>query len=403
MRFSGLSSRGDAMATVRGPPRRPLKVVPGLPIRVFQSPVRYRVLPIFAACARTSPTAPNVAIQHAGAPSDGDVTLRLTVYSGDPNSAGSFTLPDEVLSPGGFKQINSILASQGLSLSNGYVRVERVGGSAPYYAYAVINDQANSDGSFILPMPESSLPVAELTVPVIVENNIFESELALTNFGTQSKTLRLSFVASSIQAPGNAAQIAVNLLPGEQRISPSYVQYLKSRGVLGLTSAPPVCHAGAVFITADGGNVAGIFAGARTSALGGGGRYGLFYSAVPRGAAIPCQLLAEWPATGIAENRANLALVNTGDKDTNANVFSIDLYDGSTGLKVNSVSNVTLAALALAAVPEYSVPVRPGRRAGIRSRLTPTSGANSFLAYAVINDGGGPGQRSRGWCLSVGG
>ena len=217
VRFSGLSSRGDAMATVRTTTStsegRAGLAYPGIPISIALQGPAY-----LCGLRQNLTDRSNVAIQHAGAPSDGDVTLRLTVYSGDPNSAGSFTLPDEVLSPGGFKQINSILASQGLSLSNGYVRVERVGGSAPYYAYAVINDQANSDGSFILPMPESSLPVAELTVPVIVENNIFESELALTNFGTQSKTLRLSFVASSIQAPGNAAQIAVNLLPGEQRI-----------------------------------------------------------------------------------------------------------------------------------------------------------------------------------------
>ena len=49
-------------------------------------------------------------------------------------------LPEERLAPGGFRQINGILASNGLSLTQGYVRVERVSGSASYYAYAVIND-----------------------------------------------------------------------------------------------------------------------------------------------------------------------------------------------------------------------------------------------------------------------
>ena len=34
----------------------------------------------------------------------------------------------------------------------GYVRVERVEGTSPFYAYGVINDQANSDGSFIFPV-----------------------------------------------------------------------------------------------------------------------------------------------------------------------------------------------------------------------------------------------------------
>ena len=36
-------------------------------------------------------------------------------------------------------------------------RIERVSGKAPYYAYAVINDQANSDGSFIPPVTEEQL------------------------------------------------------------------------------------------------------------------------------------------------------------------------------------------------------------------------------------------------------
>ena len=56
-------------------------------------------------------------------------------------------LPDVVIPPGGFHQIDQILVSNGLSLANGYVRIERVSGTGPYYAYAVINDESNSDGS----------------------------------------------------------------------------------------------------------------------------------------------------------------------------------------------------------------------------------------------------------------
>ena len=138
--------------------------------------------------------------------------------------------------------------------------------------------------------------------------------------------------------------------------------------------------------------MAGIFAGARTSALGGGGRYGLFYSAVPRGAAIPVSCWLNGLQRNCGES-TNLALVNTGDKDTNANVFSIDLYDGSTGLKVNSVSNVTLAARRWLQFRSILSQYAPGV-AQAYARVTRTSGANSFLAYAVINDGGGPGQRS---------
>ena len=75
----------------------------------------------------------------------------LTVTSGSAPFT-SLTLSDITLAPGSFRQINEVLVSNGLSLSNGYVRVERVRGKAPYYAYGVINDQVNADGSFVPPM-----------------------------------------------------------------------------------------------------------------------------------------------------------------------------------------------------------------------------------------------------------
>ncbi len=72
------------------------------------------------------------------------------------------------LPPGGFKQFNGILASNGLSLANGYVRVERVGGSAPYAAYAVINDQANSDGSWVSAVPaDTAATQLRLALPTL--------------------------------------------------------------------------------------------------------------------------------------------------------------------------------------------------------------------------------------------
>ncbi|HVN77534.1 MAG TPA: YCF48-related protein, partial [Terriglobia bacterium] len=104
----------------------------------------------------------NVAFQNLGSSSDGTITLEVTVYSGD--SSFSLPLPDITLSPGGFYQISEVLSSPGLSLlglslQNGYVRVARKSGTAPYFAYGVVNDQANSDGSFVPPQLEESGPV----------------------------------------------------------------------------------------------------------------------------------------------------------------------------------------------------------------------------------------------------
>jgi hypothetical protein len=126
----------------------------------------------------------NVAVIHGGAPSDGDITLRLTVVSGDPANPVTRVLPDIPLSPGGFAQISGILTSNGLNLTNAWVKVERVSGTALFYAYGVVNDQANSDGSFVPPAPLGPPDaIGRLTLPVIVETSAFNSELVLTNFG----------------------------------------------------------------------------------------------------------------------------------------------------------------------------------------------------------------------------
>src|SRR5207247_2222122 len=89
----------------------------------------------------------NVAVINAGKAGEGDVVLRLTVFSGDKTNPTSKVFPDVGLPPGGFAQFSGILGLNGLSLTNAWVKVERVAGAAPYFAYAVINDQKNSDGS----------------------------------------------------------------------------------------------------------------------------------------------------------------------------------------------------------------------------------------------------------------
>jgi hypothetical protein len=125
------------------------------------------------------PDRSNVAIQNAGTGEDGDVTLRLTIFSNDSGTVVVQPLPDQTLSPGEFRQFSGILISHGLNFKSGYVKIERISGNAPYYAYGVINDQINSDGSFIPPVPQAEMAgEAALTLPVVVENSAFSTELA---------------------------------------------------------------------------------------------------------------------------------------------------------------------------------------------------------------------------------
>ena len=330
----------------------------------------------------------NLALQHAGTAAQGSITLRLTVFSGNPGSPSQTTLPDQTLGSGEFSQLTLILQSNGLNLNNGFVKIDRISGTAPYYAYGVINDSSNSDGSFVPAIPENAMTGRSgLSLPVIVEG-AFKSELVLTNWSTQQKVVRFTYVESA-QASATTPTFTISLNPSQQTIIPNIFQYLRSLntpgiGPLGLT------YVGALFATVDGGDAGGIFVGARTSTPGGGGAFGLFYPAVPHATASTG---SAW-LFGLqqnAENRTNLALVNTGEEGNSAITLSIDLYDGNTGAKVTTLTE-TLNARAwrqLGTVLTYASGVTQGY-----ARVTRTSGSNPFIAYAVVNDGGQPNQRS---------
>lgn len=81
----------------------------------------------------------------------GSVTLRYSVFDG---ATGTKVATSEPLTlwPGAWTQLNGVLSAW--HVENGYVRVERVDGTAPFLAYAVVNDggapgKGTGDGSFV--------------------------------------------------------------------------------------------------------------------------------------------------------------------------------------------------------------------------------------------------------------
>ena len=329
----------------------------------------------------------NVAVQNAGDSSEGTLVLRVTVFSGDSASAGmSLVLPDLSLPPGGFHQYDRILNMAGFD--NGYVKVERVSGTAPYYAYGVINDNFNSDGSFVFPLTESSLVGRSgQTLPVIIENTGFNSELTVTNFSASNKQVYFSFVANAIQTAGDTAAFSLELKAGEQRILPNLVNWLREEGVAGIGPAGRA-FVGALFATPAEGDMSGIVIGARTGSPDKrGGQYSLFYNGVPFGSA---SIENAW-IYGLqqnAENRSNLALVNTGEIDDSSSTFEITIYDGS-GESRPRTKTVTLGPRRWRQENRVLGSIRQGY-----VQVRKTSGSNPFVAYGVINDGGRPGERS---------
>ena len=336
----------------------------------------------------------NVAFQNMGAPEEGAITVRTTVYSGAVSDTSPQVLEDVKLEPGGFHQYSGLLGRLESVEGNrqGYVRVERVEGRAPFYAYGVINDQANSDGSFVFPVTASSLEGRTgQTLPVIVETNEFTSELTVTNFSEDPRTLDFQFVAEGIETDDKTAAFSMTLEAGRQEIIADVVDELRRQRVAGLGSGSRAL-AGAVFATAAEGDMSGIVIGARTGSQGGGGSYSVFYNAVPFGEAFSREAWVEGLQQD-EENRSNLALVNTGEVDGSDSVFRLEIYDGETGMLVQTVVTKPILARRWHQINGILGSYAPETRQGY-IRIEKVSGENPFLAYGVVNDGGAPGERS---------
>jgi hypothetical protein len=230
-----------------------------------------------------------------------------------------------------------------------------------------------------------------VTLPVVVENSAFSTELVLTNYGETPKNVRLTFVADGVENLDRTATLVIPVEPGQQWVLPHFVQNLRDQNIPGIGSSETAL-AGALFATADTGDLDGIFLAGRTSTPGGGGRYGVFYTAVPARQTLDS---SAW-IHGLRQDektRANLALVNTGAADSGSDTFCVELFDGASGAKVNTVEEITVGArgwLQIGAIlSQYGMGVTEGY-----ARVTRTAGANPFIVYGVINDGGRPGDRT---------
>ncbi len=330
----------------------------------------------------------NVAFQNMGAAGEGAITLRTTVYSGNAGDATARVLDDVELEPGGFHQESGLLGA----VENGYVRVERVKGSAPFYAYGVINDQGNSDGSFIFPVTAGSLEgKRRQTLPVIVETDEFQSELTVTNFSQEPRTLEFEFVSEQVRTDDKRVGFSMKLEAGEQQLVPDLAEALRREGMAGLGTTRGF-YAGPLFVTTAEEDLSGVVIGARTGSKGGGGTYSVFYNAAPDGEGFAREAWVEGLQQN-RENRSNLALVNTGEVDGSASVFHLEIYDGETGRLVATVATRPVPARSWHQINAILGRASAETRQGY-IRIEKVSGVNPFLAYGVVNDGGAPGQRS---------
>ena len=86
----------------------------------------------------------NLAVVNRGDAAD-TIALRLTYYGADGSALGPPV--DRTLGPGEWFQFGRPLAALGASA--GYAKIEKLSGGSRFAAYAVLNDNVTSDGSYV--------------------------------------------------------------------------------------------------------------------------------------------------------------------------------------------------------------------------------------------------------------
>jgi len=388
--FSGLSSPEDVFAIARIRSRTPGAESGGVSFPAVSFSATFTGPSSIGWLRETAEDRSNLALVNAGDAAGGDVALRVTVVSTDAAHPGSATLPDVRLSPGGFHQVGRVLVASGLGAASGWAQIERVSGTAPYWAYAVLNDTSNGDGSIVPALGVGARSRQDsLTLPVLVEAGGFTSELVVTSTSSARKKVRLDWRAEAVTTADHTARFTVDLVASGQLTIPSFVQSLRDSGTAGVGPAGPA-FAGALFVSVEDGDVEGLFVGARTSIPGKPGRYGVFYTA-SSSSEMATETAFLYGLQQDPQSRTNVAIVNAAASGTA--VFRIEVFDPQTGLVAATLGDVQVEARAWKQLPSLLAAVAPGLR-GAYARVTKTSGSSPFLVYAIVNDGAAPGLGS---------
>jgi hypothetical protein len=230
-----------------------------------------------------------------------------------------------------------------------------------------------------------------ITLPVLVETPAFRSELVLANRGTASASLVLYYVESNTPASGAGGVVNVTLTPGEERIVPEAIDYLRTNGA-SIGTKDAASYVGALRVSVSGVDTSSVFVGARTASQSpAGGQFGLFTPGVYSGQEASASAALYGLRVG-ANDRSNVAVLNAGGDSAGSVTLSIQAYDGAAGgIAKGTPTPITLAP---GAWKQYSSLLSDAGVSNGWVVVSRTSGTAPWLAYAVINDGGKPGERT---------
>ena len=336
-----------------------------------------------------------------------DVSISASIRNQGPVDAGPFRLglylsTDDAVTPGdtwfaACAYEAGLAAGQSATCSRSFPLPPRVR-PGRYFPGAVVDDldqvaeNSESNNARLAdsgPMEVSApLVLSRSFVPVVLSaagrnDSFFTSELTLTNRGAQEARLDYAYTA---HLGGGSGAASDTLAPGQQKIVPDALDYLRG---LGLPLAGSGNRLGTLEVEARGSSQVGVTA--RTTTAVPEGRAGLAYPGVPEEdgfeeAVYLCGLRQN------GQDRSNLALVNTGAVDDSHSLFRLEIYDGETGRRVKTLTR-RVAARRWHQINGILGSHAPGTSQGY-VWVRRVSGNNPFLAYGVVNDGGAPGERS---------
>lgn len=378
VRFEGLSSEDAGFAGVRtttpsGKGRAGLSY-PGLtPAQLLDGEA------VLVGLRENGADRTNVALANAG--TSGTIRLKVYIVKGD-GTQSVYIDPDYELGPGQWTQIGQILTLPDPDWSDGWVLIERTAGTEPFTAYAVFNDNATNDGSYVPAVPVESVD-AFGTVPVLVESGTFESELTIANLSDEPGYVFLEYLESAGSAAAQSTGLFyVELDSAEQAIFPDIIDALRGSGATVGPRGPTYAGALSVTYASDTSLLVGL-SGARTGAPavvdGRTGQYGLFYTSLGGGeSAVDAWVFGLQQS---ATARSNLAIVNAGVLNEPIRV-RLQVYDGATGQRVGDSIVGPLAPGEWEQVNNVLGGVASGY-----VHLTVVEGDDAFFAYGVVNDG----------------
>ena len=324
------------------------------------------------------------------------VSLKVTVHSGTGDGRSVVLKEAETLPPFGWLQYPSSQVLDGNGITQGWVTVERTSGAGTFSAYAVINDNTTNDGSFVPPVC-GAVSGAGLTVPVLVETSSFRSELIAADIsGSVLDGCFLDYVESLSPDLGAGGTLAVPASPG-QEILPEAIGWLRSYSSqtgdpFEIGPAGAASFAGALRVLRFSENNGDFYFGARTASQSpAGGQFGVFTPGISAGDEASGEAYV-YGLRADAENRSNVAAVNTGDDAAGDVVLQLQAYDGGAGgVPRGGPIQVQLGP------GQWAQPANFFKNSGVANgwvRVTRVSGTAPWITYGVINDGGNPGERT---------